>query len=282
MVSWSGHILPVLVTIAFWFLATGLIAWIDNRARATFPRSLVLAGLVGISGLVVIWFTMSSTAQLAIYAGFAGALMVWAWHEVSFLTGAAAGPRREECPKGARGLERFVNASATLLYHEVALLLSALLLISLTWNAPNQIGAMAFALLYVLRLSSKLCIYAGVPNSHTDILPPHLGYLRSYYGANRFSPALFLAILGIAALCFAIGSAAFEAAPGSAEAIGASLLFALAALGLIEHLFLALPFRDGVLWGWALPQRGAHSGQGFELNSARSQAAQTHIIKEES
>ena len=28
---------------------------------------------------------------------------------------------------------------------------------------------------------------------------------------------------------------------------------ALAALGAIEHLFLALPFRDGALWGWALP-----------------------------
>ncbi|XUU61818.1 putative photosynthetic complex assembly protein PuhE [Erythrobacter sp. HA6-11] len=282
MVSWSGHILPVLVTIAIWFLATGLIAWIDNRSRKTFPRSLVLAGAIGIAGLVVIWLSMASTASLAIYASFAGALMVWAWHEVSFLTGAAAGPRREACPDGAQGWERFVHASATLLYHEVALLLSALILISLTWNAVNQIGAMTFALLYGLRLSAKLCIYSGVPNTHTDILPPHLGYLRSYYGANRFSPALLLAILGIGALSVAIGQAAYSAAPGSPEAIGASLLFALACLGLLEHFFLALPFRDGALWGWALPQTAWRSNTLNEAVSARSSAAQTPITKEES
>ncbi len=282
MVSWSGHILPVLVTILIWFLATGLIAWIDNRTRTTFPRSLVLAGLVGVGGLLVIWLSMSSTASLAIYASFGGALMVWAWHEVSFLTGAAAGPRREACPDGARGWERFVHASATLLYHEIALLLSALMLISLTWNAVNQIGAMTFALLYGLRLSAKLCIYAGVPNTHTDILPPHLGYLRSDYGANRISPALLLAIIGNGALSCAIGLSAYQAAPGSAEAIGASLLFALACLGLLEHLFLALPFRDGVLWGWALPQPAWRANASIQSVSARSSVAQTPITKEES
>lgn len=277
MVSWSGHILPVLVTILIWFLATGLIAWVDNRARATFPRSLIIAGATGVAGLGVIYNSMTSTGLLAIYASFAGALMVWAWHEVGFLTGAATGPRREECPQHATGWERFVNASATVIYHEIALLLSALLLISLTWTAVNQIGAMTFALLYALRLSSKLCIYAGVPNTHTDILPPHLGYLRSYYGEPRFSPALAVALVAIGLLCFALSRIALEASPGSSEAVGASFLFALAALGLLEHLFLALPIRDGALWGWALPRRAT-----LKSYPARSGAAQSPIIKEES
>ncbi|MBX9883425.1 MAG: DUF3623 domain-containing protein, partial [Novosphingobium sp.] len=39
------------------------------------------------------------------------------------------------------------------------------------------------------------------------------------------------------------------------EAVSASLLASLAALGAVEHLFFALPFRDGALWGWALPAR---------------------------
>lgn len=282
MVSWSGHILPVLVTIAIWFLATGLIAWVDNRSRATFPRSLVFAGAAGVAGLLLIWLTMASTADLAIYGSFVGALMVWAWHEVSFLTGAAAGPRREMCPDGARGLERFVHASATVIYHEVALLLSALILISLTWSAANQIGAMTFALLYALRLSAKLCIFAGVPNSYTDILPPHLGYLRSYYGANRFSFALLVALMAIAALSVWLGQTAYYAQSGSAEAIGASLLFALACLGLLEHLFLALPFRDGMLWGWALPRTGMRDRTSSRIIPARQAAGQNVITKEES
>ena len=37
MVSWDGHIVPFIVTVLIWFVATGLVAWADNRARATFP-----------------------------------------------------------------------------------------------------------------------------------------------------------------------------------------------------------------------------------------------------
>lgn len=254
MVSWSGHILPVAVTIAIWFLATGLIAWLDNRDRSTFPRSLAWAGAAGIAGLAAILVAMHFVAIWAVYLAFVGALLVWSWHEVAFLTGAATGPRREPCPPGARGWQRFSQASATLIYHEIALALTAMMLIALTWNAANQIAAMGFVLLYGLRLSAKLNIFAGVPNSYTDILPAHLGYLKTYYGPNRFGPLLVLSLIAILALTVLLGSAAMEAVPGSAEAVGASLLFALAALGAIEHLFLALPFRDGALWGWALPR----------------------------
>lgn len=41
----------------------------------------------------------------------------------------------------------------------------------------------------------------------------------------------------------------------------ASLLFTLSLLGVIEHLFLSLPFRDGMLWGWALPQSKLANGK---------------------
>ena len=49
----------------------------------------------------------------------------------------------------------------------------------------------------------------------------------------------------------------WDAPVGSAEMVGASLLTTLSLLGVLEHLFLALPFRDGMLWGWAFPQRKA-------------------------
>lgn len=255
MVSWSGHILPVLVTIAIWFLATGLVAWLDNRERSTFPRSLAFAGAAGIGGLAMILVAMNSTAPLAIYAAFAGALLVWGWHELAFLTGAVAGPRREPCPPDANGWERFRHASAVMIHHEIALAVTALILISLTWNAPNQIGAMVFVLLLVMRLSTKLNLFHGVPNADTDILPPHLTYLTSYYGPNRLGWPLLASLALAIALAAWLATQALAAPSGSAEAIGASLLFALAALGVLEHLFLALPFRDGALWGWALRRR---------------------------
>lgn len=257
MVSWQGHILPVLVTVAIWFLATGLIAWLDNRQRATFPRSLMLGAGIGLAGLAAILAALHWVSIWAVYLSFLGALMVWSWHEIAFLTGAAAGPRREPCPPGLQGWARFSHASATVIYHEIALALTALMLISLSWMAPNQIGAMTFALLYVLRLSAKLNIFAGVPNSATDILPAHLSYLKSYYGPKRLGAGLLISIGAIAAFAAWLGTLAMAAPAGSAEAVGASLLFALAALGALEHMFLALPFRDGALWGWALPKTRA-------------------------
>ncbi len=257
MVSWSGHIVPFAVTLLIWFFATGLIAWADNRDRATFTTSLVVAGGVGIAGLIAILISSQSTSTLSVYLAFVGALMVWGWHEVGFLTGAVAGPRREVSDPTLRGFDRFAQASATVIYHEIALALTALTLISLSWNASNQIGATVFVLLFVMRLSTKLNMFVGVPNTSLEILPPHLHYLKTYFGRNRMTVMLALSTLAIAAIAIWFASLAMAAPVGSAAMIGASLLFALCLLGAIEHVFLALPFRDGALWGWALPKRMA-------------------------
>ncbi|MFU7528472.1 putative photosynthetic complex assembly protein PuhE [Qipengyuania sp. ASV99] len=256
MVSWSGHIVPFIVTVAIWFMATGLIAWADNRERATFRRSLAIGGGAGIAGLITILFASQSASVIAVYASFVGALLVWGWHEIGFLTGAAAGPRRTACLPGVRGIERFAQASATIIHHEIALALTALMLIALSWNAPNQIGAMVFVLMLGLRLSSKINLFVGVPNSSSEMLPVHLDYLKSYFGRNRMTWLLALSVACILGLSGWLASAAMAAPSGSPEMIGASLLTALCLLGALEHLFLALPFRDGMLWGWAFSRRG--------------------------
>jgi putative photosynthetic complex assembly protein 2 len=255
MVSWSGHIVPFIVTLAIWFMATGLIAWVDSRARGTFRRSVAIGGVAGIAGLVAILFASGSVSVGAVYLSFVGALMVWGWHEIGFLTGAAAGPRREAQSLGARGVERFTQASATVMHHELALAFTALMLISLSWNAPNQIGATVFVLMFGLRLSSKINLFVGVPNSSLEMMPEHLGYLKSYFGPNRMTFLLAASIAGIAALATWFASLAIAAPAGSPEMVGASLITALCLLGALEHLFLALPFRDGMLWGWAFKRR---------------------------
>jgi putative photosynthetic complex assembly protein 2 len=255
MVSWSGHIVPFVVTVAIWFIATGLIAWADNRERATFSRSLMIAGAVGIAGLVAILIASLSAEVWAVYLAFVGALMVWGWHELSFLTGAAAGPRRGHADPRLVGIARFRQAAATVMHHEVALALTALLLISLSWDVPNQIGATVFVLMFAMRLMSKINLFVGVPNTTAEMLPEHLAYLRTYFGRNRMTALLAISILGLGALTVWFARLALAAPVGSAEMVGASLLTTLALLGVLEHLFLALPFRDGMLWGWALPKR---------------------------
>lgn len=255
MVSWDGHIVPFIVTIVIWFTATGLVAWADNRDTATFPKSLLIGGIGGIAGLLVILLVSQSVSVLAVYAAFVGALMVWGWHEIGFLTGAAAGPRRVPASPGLTGARRFAEASATVIHHEVVLALTALVLISLSWNMPNQIGATVFVLLFGLRLSAKINMFVGVPNSTAEMLPPHLDYLKTYFGRNRMTWLLTASILAITAVAGWFGSLALQAELGSAEMVGASLLTTLCLLGALEHLFLALPFRDGMLWGWAFGKR---------------------------
>lgn len=257
MVSWSGHIVPFIVTVAIWFIATGLIAWADNRERATFSRSLLIGSAAGIAGLVVILVASLSAEVWAVYLAFIGALMVWGWHELSFLTGASTGPRRGLAEPGLTGVARFRQAAATVMHHEVALALTALLLISLSWNASNQIGATVFVLMLGMRLISKINLFVGVPNSTSEMLPEQLAYLKSYFGPNRMTALLAASVAGIAGVTAWFASLALAAPVGSAEMVGASLLTTLSLLGVLEHLFLALPFRDGMLWGWALPQRKA-------------------------
>ena len=141
------------------------------------------------------------------------------------------------------------------MHHEVALALTALLLISLSWSVPNQIGATVFVLMFAMRLISKINLFVGVPNSTAEMLPEQLAYLKTYFGPNRMTVLLVLSVAGIAAVTAWFASLALAAPVGSAEMVGASLLTTLSLLGVLEHLFLALPFRDGMLWGWAMPKR---------------------------
>ena len=247
--------MPFIVTVAIWFVATGLIAWADNRERATFTRSLMIGSLAGIAGLIVILVASLSAEVWAVYLGFVGALMVWGWHELSFLTGASAGPRRGLADRRLSGLARFRQAAATVMHHEVALAVTALLLISLSWNVPNQIGATVFVLMFAMRLVSKINLFVGVPNSTAEMLPEQLAYLKSYFGPNRMTRLLIMSIAVLTGVTIWFAALALAAPLGSAEMVGASLLTTLSLLGVLEHLFLALPFRDGMLWGWALPER---------------------------
>lgn len=253
--SWTGHVVPFIVTVAVWFVATGLIAWADNRERATFSTSMMIGSVAGIAGLVVILLASLSAQVWAVYLAFLGALMVWGWHELAFLTGAAAGPRRGPCDPGLTGLARFRQAASTVMHHEVALAVTALLLISLSWNVPNQIGATVFVLMFAMRLVSKINLFVGVPNSTSEMLPAHLAYLKTYFGRNRLTALLPASILALAGATAWFAALALAAPAGSAKMVGASLLTTLALLGVLEHLFLALPFRDGMLWGWAIPSR---------------------------
>lgn len=266
MVSEGNLFLPLAVVTALWFVSTGLVAMLNHRFRQSFARALVIAGACALGGLALVVFSSTSEEVWAVYTSFLGGLLIWSWHEISFLTGAVAGVHREPCPAEARGWERFSLATMALIHHEVALAMTAGLLLSLAAFTHNATGALTFALLLVFRLSSKLNIYRGVPNMSDELLPGHLDYLKSYFGPRALHPALVLSTAAIAGLGLWFAYAAYAAPTPAATAQGA-LLGGLCLLAALEHIFLAIPFRDSALWQWALEGReqagnNFHDGEG--------------------
>lgn len=258
MVSAAGLGLSFAVVVAIWFVGTGLVAMLNHRLRASFGRAMAIACICALLGLSLVVLTAHSTAVWATYASFLGGLLIWSWHEISFLTGAVAGSHQMTCPDGARGWQRFSMATMALIHHEVALAMTAVLLLSLAAVTANPTGAYAFGLLLVFRLSSKLNIYWGVPNLSDELLPMHLAYLKSYFGPKRLRPMLGLSTVAIVGLAGYFGLAAFRA-DQPAELAQAGLLCGLSLLAALEHLFLGLPFRDSALWSWAMEPRGPQS-----------------------
>ncbi len=261
MVGSSGLALPLLVATLLWFVGTGAVAMINRRLRASFARAVMLAGLCGMAGLCILVATSGTLSAGAAYASFIGGLLIWSWHEISFLTGAVSGTHREDCPLGAGRWQRFSRATLALIHHEMALAMTAGLLLSLGAFTANDIGAQAFALLLIFRLSAKLNIYWGVPHFSDELLPQHLHYLKSYFGPRRSSPLLLLSILLISGIAAYYGWQ-WHAAETDFAATAAGLLCGLSLLAALEHVMMALPVRDSAMWGWALEAMAAQRPAG--------------------
>jgi putative photosynthetic complex assembly protein 2 len=234
-----------------WFIGTAAVVWLDSRPRRTFATSLTLAGMVAIGAAVLVWSAADDSSAAGAYVGFAAAIVIWGWHEMSFLMGIVAGPNRADCPAGATGWVRLKAATATVIHHELAIAATAIALFAITWGQPNQAAPLTFLLLFVLRLSAKFNLYFGVPNLSDEVFPAHLAYLKSYFRKRRMNPLFPVSILFGSVLAAWAWTAADAAPAGSGGAASATLIAGLAVLGVVEHLFLVLPMRDAKLFRWA-------------------------------
>ena len=139
-------------------------------------NSVVLAGAV--YGL---WASSSSATIGGAFIAFSCGLLIWGWHTMSYYMGVITGPRREPCPPGCSGLERFFLAIATSLYHEVAIIATAGLLVWISWGQPNLFGLWTFLLLWASHVSAKLNVFFGVRNLNVEFIPDRLSYLASFF-----------------------------------------------------------------------------------------------------
>ena len=242
---------PLLFALLMWFIGTAAVVWLDSRPARTFRTSLTLAGVVAMAALMLVWAHAGDASVGGAYLGFGAAIVVWGWHEMSFLMGEVAGPNRLPLPAGTIGWARFRAATATVIHHELAIAATAILLAALTWGQPNQSAPLTFLLLFGLRLSAKFNLFLGVPNLSDEVFPAHLAYLKSYFRTRAMNPLFPLSIVGGGAVALWAWRVAEAAPVDSGAAASATLLAGLAALGVVEHLFLVLPLRDSAMFRWA-------------------------------
>lgn len=234
--------------ILLWWTATAAVFWLDRRTGAS-GWTILGATLVLLASLVGLGLTSKTATPGGAFLAFAFAIGVWGWNELLFLSGAVTGPNRRPAEAGLKGWARFRAAAGSVMHHEVVLLASAAAVAALTFGGENHTGLCAFMTLWVMRLSAKLNIFVGVPNPGERFLPDRLRYLAGHFRTRPVGP-FFAATMTAATLALA-GVALFGAgeAPSDFEIASVALVSTLLALAVIEHVFLALPWDSGRLWG---------------------------------
>ncbi len=235
------HLYPVLFGLFVWWSSTVLIVYLDGLPQKTFKWSLIGATVVLAASLWGLWASARSPTVGGAYAAFASGVFAWGWQEISFYMGAVTGPRKQPCPQGCSGWAHFVHAIQTSLWHELAIIGSAVAIAALTWGQPNQIGLWTFLVLWWMHQSAKLNVFLGVRNLQEEFLPEHLTFLKSFLTKKPMN-MLFPFSVTISTVITA-WLVARALAPGASPFIQAGFTFlaAFMAFAVLEHWLLVLP-----------------------------------------
>ncbi len=250
---------PALYALFLWWFGTGAVLWLDRLPRAARGTTMTLATLAAVAALAAIGATAQSQTTAAALVAFSASIVVWGWHELSFLTGAITGPRRGPCPDGARGWRRFVYASETLIHHEIAIALTGLAMAVWLWDAANPVALWTYGILWGMRISAKLNIFLGAPNVAEEFLPHGLAYLKTYFSCKSMNALFPLSVTAGTVLTVWFGAQALDSTGFEADIFALAAM--LTALGVLEHWFLVLPVKEAALWRWYMSKRAARRAE---------------------
>ncbi len=250
------HGFPVLFALFVWWFSTGAIVFLDGLPKRTFRWSMIGGTLVLFVSYYGLAISASDASVHGAYLAFTCGLLAWGWHEMSLYMGVVTGPRREGCTVGASTGQRFRLALMATLYHELAILVSAAVILTVTHGAPNQVGTWTFMILWGMRQSAKLNVFLGVRNLNEQFLPRHLRYLGSYLVQKPMNLLFPLSVTVSSVIAGLLVSAA--AAANGFAAVGLTFLATMMVLANLEHWFLVLPIPVEKLWNWSLKSHAAN------------------------
>jgi putative photosynthetic complex assembly protein 2 len=258
---------PVLYALFVWWFSTGLIIYLDNLPPRTFRWSMLGGTLVFAVALHRLAATAGDTSVTGAYAAFTYGVLAWGWQEMSFFMGIITGPRKSACPQACSGWRHFWHGVQTSLYHELAIIASALAIVALTWGGANQVGTWTFMVLWAMRQSAKLNVFLGVRNLALEFVPAHLGYLKGFLNRKPMNLLFPVSITTATAVLVILARHALAPDATAFQAAGFTFLCTMLALAIIEHWFLVLPLPFAELWTWVLRLRGAAAPAVAEANA---------------
>lgn len=234
-----------------WYFTTGIILFLDGLPTHTFRRSMAGASAILVAALIVLRSSAFDASTSGAFAAFSTAIIVWGWLEMSFLMGFITGPQRQPYFGVRGGWRHFRQATRAIIYNEIGILCAAALLVLLTWHAPNHIALWTFLVLWGMRLSAKLNLFFGVPNTGEQFLPEHLQYLKTYFNKRRLNLLFPVSILA-STIALVVLVQRLVAAEDAFRVTGLALISCLLALAILEHWFMVLPIPTEKLWNWGL------------------------------
>ena len=249
------HLYPLLFGLVVWWASTVLIIFLDGLPRSTFKWS-IAGGTVALG--VAVWglaVSSRSATPAAAYAAFACGVLAWGWQEMSFYMGVVTGPRKVQCPQGCGGFAHFVHAVQTSLWHELAIVASAVVVVALTWGQPNQVGTWSFLVLWWMHQSAKLNVFFGVRNLNEEFLPEHLNFLKGFLTKKPMNNFFPFSVTISTLITAAVLAKAFAPGASRFDQVGLTFIGAFMAFAVLEHWMLVMPMPAGAIWAPGLKSR---------------------------
>ena len=239
----------LLLSLVAWWLATGIVLTLVQLTGTQKFNAFGALTSVTVGAVVLLIENVHVSTLWDVTLGFFLGLMIWAWLETSYLMGFVTGPNKKSFLPHETEMQRFLGGIGTSLYHEISIVLSVAALGYVSTEVRNPVAYHTVLVLWIMRWSTKLNLFAGTSHFNADWLPPHLVHIASYIKVGKTTP---LAVFSIAC-CAAVTFLLFAAANASEELYkhySYLLIMGLVVLGTIEHLFLVLPFGEEKLWRW--------------------------------
>jgi len=255
-VSWATHGAPLILTLALWWGSTAVIARLIGHTPHTYPRLLLLATLFGFAGLLLLVGLRDTTSGAAAVGALIGAIAVWGWIEVTFLTGKVTGPPPGHSADDEGLFWRAGRAFTAILWHEILIALTVAVAAVFLLGRENDLALLVLLLLWLMRSSAKLNLFLGVRNLGEGFFPPHLRHLLDFMRHRAMNALMPISLLAGTAIAWHFGVASLSAA-SAYEATASTILSTLAALAVFEHLLMVLPLPAETLWRWSLANRRA-------------------------